>query len=247
MANLWTRKLLKRFGALELAQSIKRRFAYVEKAFMPCTPHLLIAVNKAMRWCAENDSSEPGDYLEFGIFRGFTLWYAQALAREMGTQRMRFFGFDSFFGLPPLRGVDREGEFQEGAYYSSRKEVEKYLIQHGVDWKRTFLLEGWFDKTLTEQTRRRYGLKKCSVCVVDCDLYESTRLVLEFVESLMVGQMLILFDDWHNFGNSPAKGEQKAFAEFLAGRPHLTAEPFVEFGGHGKGFIVRSRGARREG
>jgi len=111
MASLYTRKLFKKVGLLEVARSIKRKFTYVENAFMPCNPHLLIAVNRSLRWCLERGFAEKSDYLEFGIFRGFVLWYAQALARDFGIKDMRFFGFDSFFGLPAPEGIDEGGEF----------------------------------------------------------------------------------------------------------------------------------------
>lgn len=241
MTRLHTRKLLRALGLLGLTQSIKKRLAYVEKGFMPCTPHLLIAVHQGLEWCKRNGLTENGDYLEFGLFRGFTLWYAQALARGMGLQRMRFFGFDSFFGLPPTRGIDQGSEFHEGAYYSSREEVKSFLTQYGVDWGRTFLVEGWFKQILNPPTRERYGLESCSLCVVDCDLYESTCLVLEFIRPLIQHPLVILFDDWANFGGDPQKGEQRAFSEFLGRNPSLQAERFVEFGGHGKGFILRRR------
>jgi len=239
MTNLIVRKTLKKVGLLEPARSLKRKFIPVNNVFMPCTPHLLIAVNKGLRWCEENRLAEGTDYLEFGIFRGFTLWYAQALARDMGIRDMRFFGFDSFFGLPPTKGIDEEGEFQEAAYASPRTEVESFLNTYGVDWSRTYLVEGWFEKTLTLNTAKKYGLKRCSLCVIDCDLYESTRVVLKFIEPIIAEQCVILFDDWRSFGDDPNKDEQKAFAEFLQRNSHIRADPFVEFGGHGKGFILK--------
>lgn len=238
MVNLSTRKFLKTLGVLEFARSIKRKMAYVEQGFQPCTPHLLIAVNRSLRWCQENGILDGSDYLEFGIFRGFTFWYTQALAQDMGIQDIRFFGFDSFFGLPPLTRIDEDGEFQEGAYTSPKQDTEKFLNYYGVDWKRTFLVEGWFDKTLNVQTIQKYQLRKCALCVIDCDLYESTQYVLDFIEPLMCDRSVILFDDWTSFNNDPTKGEQKAFSEFLAKNTHITAESFIEFGGHGKGFIL---------
>lgn len=243
MASLFVRKFLKNLGILEPVRSLKKRLAYIEKPFAPCTPHALIAIHKSLHWCLENNSAEVGDYLEFGVFRGFTLWYAQELAGEMGIQGMRFFGFDSFSGLPAVHGVDRAGEFQEGAYFCSRKEVESYLNQRRVDWRKIVLVEGWFQESLVPSARERLGLKKCSLCLVDCDLYESTVSVLKFVGPLIHDRAIILLDDWTSFGSDPRRGEQAAFSEFLRENPHLSAEPFVEFGGHGKGFILHaSRG-----
>ncbi|OGW75408.1 MAG: hypothetical protein A2Z72_06740 [Omnitrophica bacterium RBG_13_46_9] len=238
MASLFLRKLFKKMGILGVLKSIKRKFVYMEYGFMPCTPHLLIAVNRGLRWCVENGTAEGSDFLEFGIFRGFTFWYTQALARDMGIRDMRFFGFDSFFGLPPLAETDKNGEFKEGAYYSTRQDTEKFLTQYGVDWAKTFLVEGWFEKTLTPATAKKHGLRKCALCVIDCDLYESAREALAFVEPFLRSRSVVLFDDWGNFNNDPDKGEQRAFSEFLKKNTHIKAEPFVEFGGHGKGFVL---------
>src|SRR5262245_38206679 len=98
--------------------------------FMPCTPHLLIAVNAGLDWCVDENIAEASDYLEFGVFRGFTLWYAQALARARGIQDMRFFGFDSFQGLPSVEDDNSRREFQAGSYRSPRAEVELFLDQY---------------------------------------------------------------------------------------------------------------------
>jgi O-methyltransferase len=241
VTHLFVRKALKKVGLLESMTSFKRKFIPANNSFMPCTPHLLIAVNRGLHWCVENRLIEGTDYLEFGVFRGFTLWYVQALARDMGVHDLRFFGFDSFFGLPPINGIDSGGEFQEAAYTCPRNDVERFLTSYGVDWTRTHLVEGWFQKTLTQKTRESLNLRRCSLCVIDCDLYESTDLALKFLEPIIADQCMVLFDDWRSFENDPNRGEQKAFAEFLQRNPQIQAQPFVEFGGHGKGFIARRR------
>ena len=239
MANLLVRKALRSIGLLESARTLKRRFRPPDRVFAPCTPHLLIAVNRGLRWCSERGLAEGSDYLEFGVYRGFTFWYTQALAADMGIRDLRFFGFDSFFGLPRIEGPDIGGEFQEGAYTCARRDVEMFLTTYGVDWDKTHLVEGWYDETLTRATRQRYQLRRCSLCVIDCDLYSSARLVLEFLGPLVGEACVMLFDDWTSFENQETRGEQKAFTEFLQVNPKFSAEPFIEFGGHGKGFIVR--------
>ncbi len=238
MASLRTRKWLKRLAVLDVARSFKRKFLPVHSTFAPCTPHLLVATHRSLRWCLENGLAEGSDYLEFGVFRGFNLWYAQALANDLGIQDMQFFGFDSFFGLPPLSGIDAGADFVEGAYYSARTDVEAFLDKYGVDWSKTHLVDGWYKDTLTAETRNKYGMRKSSIFVVDCDLYESTRLVLDFIQPLVRHQSVILFDDWKSYSADPNRGEQRAFAEFLESNPQIHAEPLIEFGGHGKGFVL---------
>ncbi|MEW5826116.1 MAG: hypothetical protein AB1778_04725 [Candidatus Bipolaricaulota bacterium] len=40
-----------------------------------------------------------GDYLEFGVMTGVTFATAYHMARSLGLSRMRFFAFDSFYGV----------------------------------------------------------------------------------------------------------------------------------------------------
>lgn len=233
------KRLLASVGALESVLHWKRRFMPAERAFRPCTPHLLIAIARSLRWLDKEDLLEGSDYLEFGIFRGFSLWYAQMMARDIGVTHMRFFGFDSFQGLPEPRGVDSDGEFRAGDYSCLRRDVEQHLDANGVDWSRTFLVEGWFNRTLSGATRERYALRRCGLCVIDCDLYESTAAVLAFLTPLIQNPMIVLFDDWNSFGASDEKGERRAFTEFLGRNPTVSAEPFCAFGGHGQGFVLQ--------
>jgi|CXWL01.1.fsa_nt_gi hypothetical protein len=240
MSREATLATLDRLGLLAPLRRIKHRLfpCPPERTFRPCTPHLLIAVNRALRYVADDRSAEPGDYLEFGIFRGFTLWYAQALARDMDLRGMRFFGFDSFQGLPEVGGIDLGAEFSTGQYSAGRQEVEGNLAALDVDWTRTVLVEGFFDKTLHADQRRDHALRTCAVAVIDCDLYESTKQVLAWLYPLIGAKTVLLFDDWHNFGDDPAKGEQRAFHEFLDAHPDLAATEFTAIGTHGKGFVV---------
>jgi O-methyltransferase len=78
---------------------------------------------------------------------------------------------------------------------------------------------------------------------VDCDLYASARLVLDFVEPLLADGSIVLFDDWNVYQRDPNKGERRAFAELLQRRPDISAEPLMEIGGHGQGFILKIRNA----
>ena len=242
MLRAATRQILETTHLLRVARRLKARLGPREEPFSPCTPHLLIAVQRSLRLCSERGQAEGSDYLEFGVYRGFALWYAQALIKDLGIRDMRCFGFDSFAGLPPPTGIDvssQEPGFHEGALTASRAAVEAHLTRNGTDWSRTALVEGWYENTLVPQTRAERGLRRCSVCVVDCDLYESARLVLEFVEPLLADGSILLFDDWNVYQRDPNKGERRAFAELLERRPDIRPEPLMEFGGHGQGFVLK--------
>lgn len=64
-----------------------------------------------------------GDYLEFGVYRGraFKAAYDEAIRHKY--EEMRFFAFDSFEGLPEVKGEDEKHKhFYKGQYACSESE-----------------------------------------------------------------------------------------------------------------------------
>ena len=86
-----------------------------------------------------------GDYYEFGLYRGYTFWYAQHAADRAGLATMRFFGFDSFAGLPEIgeKTIKLKAFSFQATTGATRDEVEKQLTEHGFDWSRATLTEGF--------------------------------------------------------------------------------------------------------
>src|SRR5205807_9476628 len=106
-----------------------------EAGFITLSPGGLVAIEAAMKHLAAD--GPQGDYFEFGLYRGYTLWYAQQAADRHQLATMRFYGFDSFSGLPEVEGNDRRaGLFFSGDYRCTRREVEDLLTEHGFDWSR---------------------------------------------------------------------------------------------------------------
>lgn len=183
----------------------------------------------------------PGDYMEFGIFKGYAFWHAQKIALEKCFRQMRFFGFDSFSGLPAVTGPDKSHDdiFYQGQYSCSRETVEQNLNDAGVNWSNTFLIEGFFDQTLNNQTRITYNLDQIAVALIDCDLYASTKTVLEFVADMVQDHSIFMFDDWNCFDKNDSLGQRRAFREFLEINTAISAQDFFEYGAYGKVFILR--------
>jgi O-methyltransferase len=180
----------------------------------------------------------PGDYLEFGVYKGRTFAYAYHAARNRGLN-CRFFAFDSFQGLPEAQGVDAEFErFRGGKLRASLPAFENRLRRSGVERERVFIVPGWFSKTLTAETRERLGLKAASVILIDCDMYASTVPVMEFIAPLLNEGTVLLFDDWFTYRANPKRGEQGAALTWLAGQTRIRLVQWRQFGMHGQGFIV---------
>lgn len=238
MFRTWLKNLLIRLDLLQhyyflrygLKYRIKAALSPKEEEFYTLSPPLLIAINSCFKKAQALNILENTDYMEFGIFRGFAFWYAQAIAKDSNVSNMRFFGFDSFQGLPKIKGLDIGSDFSKGDFKCGRELVEKRLNQFGVDWKKTFLIEGFFSDSLNDKTKQHYELRSCSICVVDCDLYEAARDTLKFVGPLLSNNSFLIFDDWNCNKADSEKGERKAFAEFLENNPNIKSEPCGQFG-----------------
>jgi predicted O-methyltransferase YrrM len=152
---------------------------------------------------------------------------------------MRFFGFDSFEGLPKAAAIDvAEGQEEwigEGGFAASLEEVTRLMPRAGIENGRIKLVKGWFNDTLNAQTKQSLGLKAASIVYVDCDYYESAVPALEFVTDLLVDGSIIIFDDWWIFRGRKDRGEQRAYYEWKE-RHNIQTREFIP--GTAMSFII---------
>jgi len=213
--------------------------------FNSAEKELPVVIHKCFHRAIESGIADQGDYYEFGVFKGYTFWQAQLVAQELGVEQMRFFGFDSFEGLPQIHGVDdiEEGPFYEGQYAWTLNQVKKELDKRGADWERCSLIKGYFETTLSEKTRSQYGMRKASVVLIDCDLYESASVALEFLKNMFVDGTILIMDDWNAFDRDESRGERLALSEFTQTNPHWVAEPWFPYGRYGQVFVMHRSNA----
>jgi hypothetical protein len=78
-----------------------------------------------------NGCQVEGDYLEFGVSWGNTFIAAFRNAQRFGLKEMRFFAFDSFQGLPEIRGNAAAGpcHYHEGQYACTADEFQRRISQ----------------------------------------------------------------------------------------------------------------------
>ena len=135
----------------------------------------------------------PSDHVyQFGVFQGATVPELIEL-----TNTSRFFGFDSWEGLPPHQETKlwRGGAFNIGGD-RGRSIVLKKLNQLNpgvVD-----LINGFYDKSLTNTLAAEHGMRPARYIDIDCDLYSSTATALDwlFEHKLAVPGTLVGYDDW---------------------------------------------------
>ena len=130
--------------------------------------------------------------------------------------------------MPKPKGSDIDHHlFKEGRYDCSKEELLIILKKARIDIERIKLIEGFYENSLNADTKEKLAINKAAIILIDCDFYDSTIKVLEFITSLLQNGSVIIFDDWYNFKSDPNKGEQKACKEWLQKNSHIK---LIEYG-----------------
>jgi hypothetical protein len=134
---------------------------------------------------------------EFGVYRGDTINYLSSL---FPTDTLH--GFDSFEGLPE----GWRAGFERGCFRcEGMPDVRPNVLLH----------KGLFHESLPLFLRDHEG--DISFLHIDCDLYSSTRIVLELLGERIVPGTVIQLDEFLNYPGWQL-GESRAFSEFCAVR-----------------------------
>lgn len=132
-----------------------------------------------------------GLVLEFGVRHG------NSIRQIAGLVNQKVHGFDSFEGLPEVWHHEPKGS------YTTKGEIPR--VPANVE-----LHAGWFDATLPRFLAEVDGPVR--FVNVDCDIYSSTRTVLELLAPRMVPGSVLVFDEY--IGNEHwREDEYKAFQE----------------------------------
>ncbi|NQT94516.1 MAG: class I SAM-dependent methyltransferase, partial [Lentisphaerae bacterium] len=173
-----------------------------------------------------------GEYAEFGVWKGRTFLHAYRFLADKNPA-MLFYALDSWEGLPEPAGKDAEdgycGGFVKGQYKGNLAEFWQMVDSNKLDRDRIRTVQGWFDETLKPGNPDSSALEKVAVAWVDCDLYESTVPVLEFLTHRLDTGAVVVFDCWRCFRNLPDRGQQLACAEWLQRNPDITLRHLMDF------------------
>ena len=152
--------------------------------------------------------SIKGDYIEFGIFKGKSLYHSYKSSKKYQIHSKRiFWGLDSFEGFP----VENHNFYNSDNFRSSYSKVNKFFSKY----KNVVIVKGYFDSTLKQEDLIK--VNKISFAFVDCDIYESALPVFKFLEKRISKGGFIMIDDFTSIDN---KGDYiaKAFFEIFKSR-----------------------------
>ncbi len=197
-------------------------------------------INRALDFCKY--TRVAGDYFEFGVYRGATCAYAFRSSRLRGLSDMRIYAFDSFEGLSEPKAQDDATLVKKGDRTCTQEDFRRNLKNAGVDDNTLIIVPGFFEDTLEgvgkARTKEMIGKRHAGIVYIDCDLFEPTYAVLNFIKDFIVDGSVIIFDNWFLFRGDPELGERKAFEVFARENPQLSFTQFHKFGWHGESFIV---------
>jgi hypothetical protein len=178
----------------------------IVKNNFPEVRHVPHFVKREELWdlACDRIGNRPLTYLEFGVWEGYSIKY---FAEKVGDSRARFFGFDSFEGLP-----EDWGAFQKGSYTNHGRIPE-------TDDARIKFVKGWFQETLPDFFAQTSLDDPEGALIVhyDADLYSSTLYCLSLVDALKT-PYLAIFDEFTGHETRALQNYHQAFGakiEFL--------------------------------
>ena len=140
-----------------------------------------------------------GDIIEFGVWNGNNLISMKKIIDLLNINK-KIYGYDHFDGMPSNQKDYKRNSFKGEIY------LEKYFIKF-FRLRNIFLIKDDIDNL--ENHKKKF--KKISLIYIDCDLYKTTKNILNSLAPKVSKGGLIVFDEG-NQGKS--SGESKALSEF---------------------------------
>jgi O-methyltransferase len=142
----------------------------------------------------ENLTIPPINYLEFGVATGQSFrWFLS----QNANPESRFYGFDTFTGLPEDFGVYKKGTFNNNTAAPQ------------IDDKRAKFYQGLFQQTLPGFLSVLNNDKR-NIIMMDADLYSATLYTLTSLAPFLKKDDIIFFDEF-----AVPTHEFKAFHDFV--------------------------------
>ena len=175
-------------------------------------PLMTLRLNKNFYLCKYFISIKnvEGDYLECGVFKGFSSLLLKSLEEKLsGLKIKNYFLIDSFEGLSDILEEDKPEnqkiyQNKKGDLKANLESVENLF----KNFKNVNIVKGWIPKVfdlLNEKNKYKF-------VHIDVDLYQPTLDSLNYIYEKVVSGGIIITDDYR----SPSfPGNQKAWDKFF--------------------------------
>ncbi len=165
-----------------------------------------------------------GDYIEFGIYKGKSIYHSFKVAKKLDIQKnILFWGLDSFEGFP----VENHNFYKNDNFKTSYTKTKNQF----KNFKEIKVIKGFFKESL--RTQELVNIKNISFAFIDCDIFESTIDIFDYLKPRLTNGSFIMIDDYTSIdsnGNSIAKSFKASFK--------IDDEIFI-FGYYSNGIIFR--------
>ncbi len=165
-----------------------------------------------------------GDYIEFGIYKGKSIYHSFKVAKKLDIQKnILFWGLDSFEGFPVENHNFYKNDNFKTSYTKTKNQFKKF--------KEIKVIKGFFKESL--RTQELVNIKNISFAFIDCDIFESTIDIFDYLKPRLTNGSFIMIDDYTSIdsnGNSIAKSFKASFK--------IDDEIFI-FGYYSNGIIFR--------
>jgi hypothetical protein len=204
--------------------------------------------------------SDLTDIYEFGVYTGTSMIDIGNVFADQGIPIRKFFGLDSFQGLPHGMEDGDQTDWTEGNY-STQEHFDGYdieeamkLVEHHIRDRCRLntliqMIPGFYENSLTPEAILKYDMQPALYVDIDVDLYSSTITAVSFMieSSLIVPGTIIGYDDWGGTmgWRLALNGESKAHKE-LCEKYNMKCEELFQRGNKyphvQKAFIVTDIG-----
>lgn len=178
-----------------------------------------------------------GAYFEFGVAGGESAIAAIRAHRRYNPHTVGpFLLFDTFQGLPALRGLDWDStQFSQKQLSYSVEQVITRLSSYDVyEPEQVHLLPGRFEQSLPAFPATSLGVTTAAVVHLNLNDSKTVALALEFIHDFLQTGTVILFDNWNATGTNSEKNVRTAALEWLQGHPGWGLQEYAAYGSHGQ-------------
>jgi len=156
-----------------------------------------------------------GDVIEFGVWNGNNLLTIKKILDYFNLKK-KLFGYDHYKGMP------KETKDYKRNNFSGDKKLVQYIIKF-FKLKNIFLI----DDDILKLKKHLKSFKKISLIYIDCDIYETTKEILEKLSGKLSKGGIIVFDEGNQRNNS---GETMAMRKFYKNNKKNYKKVFLKTG-----------------